>query len=261
MAITIGTDPEAFVVREDGTVDIAVGKIGGDKLVPLPVNGGAVQEDNVLAEFNIHPSSTEEQFVTTINTVIQEMEQLLCFHGLSVLFKPSHWFQKEDLAAGGYQAVQFGCDPDYNAYTGEVNPKPNTETTLRTAGGHVHIGYNNPDEQTNRELVIACDLLLGIPSVLLDGDTERRAQYGKAGAFRHQPHGVEYRTLSNFWLASDDLKRWVFKQAALAAEDRKSLIALVESIGGAEVQRIINESDTEAAGRIVAEYGIQMPGV
>ena len=51
MTILIGTDPEAFVVRADGTVDISVGKIGGSKEEPRPVDGGAVQEDNVLAKY------------------------------------------------------------------------------------------------------------------------------------------------------------------------------------------------------------------
>jgi hypothetical protein len=47
------------------------------------------------------------------------------------------------------------------------------------------------------------DVFCGIPSVLVDRDTgskERRKQYGRAGDFRYQPHGIEYRTLSNFWI-------------------------------------------------------------
>jgi hypothetical protein len=47
------------------------------------------------------------------------------------------------------------------------------------------------------------DLLCGIPSVLIDRDpnvANRRKQYGRAGDYRYQPHGIEYRTLSNFWI-------------------------------------------------------------
>ena len=49
------------------------------------------------------------------------------------------------------------------------------------------------------------DLIAGIPSVLIDrsgNNKKRRKIYGKAGDFRYQPHGIEYRTLSNFWIKS-----------------------------------------------------------
>ncbi len=39
---------------------------------------------------------------------------------------------------------------------------------------------------------------------MYDKDTERRGMYGKAGAFRPKPYGVEYRTLSNAWLSNDE---------------------------------------------------------
>lgn len=54
-------------------------------------------------------------------------------------------------------------------------------------------------------LIPLMDLFVGIPSVLIDRDpnaSSRRMMYGKAGDFRYQPHGIEYRTLSNFWLKS-----------------------------------------------------------
>jgi len=48
------------------------------------------------------------------------------------------------------------------------------------------------------------DLFTAIPSVLLDpgeGGKARRELYGKAGSFRYTPYGLEYRTLSNYWMA------------------------------------------------------------
>jgi len=42
------------------------------------------------------------------------------------------------------QAKLFGCDIDYNAYTMKANPKPKgTSTNLRSAGFHIHVGYEN----------------------------------------------------------------------------------------------------------------------
>ena len=39
------------------------------------------------------------------------------------------------------EALLFGCDPDYNAYTLNINPKPEGEHgLLRSAGAHIHFG-------------------------------------------------------------------------------------------------------------------------
>lgn len=259
--ITIGTDPEAFVVNREGNVDIAVGTLGGSKTAPRTVPGGAVQEDNVLAEFNTEPADTAEEFVNAINSVVLQVERLLRFSGLTLLFKPSHVFDAATLERGGEQALEFGCDPDFNAYTGEENRKPDNSLLLRTAGGHVHIGYDDIDEDMNQRIVMACDILLGIPSVVLDQDQERRKMYGTAGCFRHQPHGVEYRSLSNFWLQSDDLKRWVFEQARASVHAASSLEEMWEQISPDEIQRIINTGDVGGAQQVVNTLGIRMPGV
>jgi hypothetical protein len=56
----------------------------------------------------------------------------------------------------------------------------------------------------NRErLVVLMDIFLGNTAVLMDRDprnAERRKFYGRAGEHRLPGHGIEYRTLSNFWL-------------------------------------------------------------
>jgi len=54
------------------------------------------------------------------------------------------------------------------------------------------------------------DLYLGVPSVLMDKGELRKQLYGKAGAYRMKPYGVEYRTLSNFWIFSDTTIGWVW---------------------------------------------------
>ena len=62
------------------------------------------------------------------------------------------------------------------------------------------------------------DYYLGLPSLLFDPDTSRRKMYGKAGAFRPKPYGMEYRVLSNAWLKSPELIKWVFNNTKLAFE-------------------------------------------
>jgi hypothetical protein len=107
---------------------------------------------------------------------------------------------------------EFGCSPDYNAYTEDENPRPDSRTNLRTAGGHIHIGYDNVAIDTSLFLVKMCDLFLGLPSVLIDKDVDRRQLYGKAGAFRYKSYGLEYRSLSNFWLRTKDDTAFIYEQ-------------------------------------------------
>ena len=113
------------------------------------------------------------------------------------------------------------CDPDYNAYTEEVNPKPEgASTNLRSAGFHVHVGYPNQNYETSVNIVKWMDVFLGVPSLLLDPDTERRKLYGKAGCFRLQPWGVEYRVLSSYMMHNETFIRYVYKQTMTAVSHR-----------------------------------------
>lgn len=260
MSTLIGSDPEVFVADSNGPA-IAVGKIGGTKDNPMEVPDGAVQEDNVLAEFNTTPASSADEFVGAVNSVLSTLDSIASKVGLSLdLSRSSHVFEPEQIEAGGKQATTFGCDPDFNAYTMSQNIMPrDVDPMLRTAGGHVHIGYDEPDPTRNADIAVACDVVLGLPSVMLDADTRRRERYGKAGAYRDKPYGVEYRTLSNFWLRSDALKAWVYEAATRAATDTDYLTSVAEALGVDEIQRIINESDTAAASAACIRYGIYVP--
>src|SRR5690606_5853835 len=88
----------------------------------------------------------------------------------------------------------------------------------RTCGGHIHIGYDSPDFIVSEDIVHAMDTVLGLESINLDKDDRRREMYGKAGCFRVKDYGVEYRTLSNFWLQSDELKKWAYNKTLEAIE-------------------------------------------
>ena len=73
----------------------------------------------------------------------------------------------------------------------------------------------------NRLWVIRmCDLFLGIPSLLLDRDPtskDRRKLYGGAGSHRiRNKYGVEYRSLSNFWVSRPSLVELIYNLATVA---------------------------------------------
>ena len=254
--ISLGADPELFVTKGNKIVS-AIGLIGGTKDSPVPVMRGGLQEDNVLAEINIDPCNDLENWLINLDLVTKQLKERLGI-GYSVIAKPSHDFTPEELCKN-IKALAFGCDPDYNAYTGEENPRPSAETTLRTAGGHVHVGYPGASFKTAAQVCKALDVVLGIPSVILDPDNRRRSMYGKAGAFRLKSYGVEYRSLSNFWMNSRELKTWVFNSSKdlMKALDISSKV--FESVGEYEVQSIINKGDIISARSVVNSFNIDMP--
>lgn len=247
--ILIGTDPEGFVV--DGNDFISVtGLINASKDSPLAVPGGALQEDNVMAEFNTEPHSNFEEFSANIDSVI---EQLLAYiPGIS--FHSVQHFEQEYLMGLGPQVLEFGCDPDYNAWTGMANMAPSPYTTMRTAAGHLHIGYENPDEVTSRAISRMCDVFAGLPSMVMQPDCKRREMYGKAGAMRYKPYGVEYRVLSNFWLNSTDTRRWAWDAMHLAVDSLPEHDRILAEIG--DVQQIINSNDVTKAKQVCDNMGI-----
>lgn len=245
--ITIGCDPEVFLRKGDSIIS-AIGLIGGSKSMPRPCLDGSLQEDNVLAEINITPADTPEDFIYRIESVLGQLRNVT---GCDLEIKASHHFDISYLKSLGSKAVELGCDPDYNAYTGEKNKKPNPYQSLRTAAGHVHIGVDDADVV---HLVKCLDLFLGVPSVVLDHDTERRSMYGKAGCYRPKPYGVEYRTLSNFWLKEPSLMQWVFNTTKLVAETYKD-ISLPDEL---TIQECINNSNLSVANQLITEYNLEV---
>lgn len=76
--------------------------------------------------------------------------------------------------------------------------------------GHISIGWDNPTQEQQIDMIKAMDATVGLESVLLDTDTERKKLYGKAGCFRFREYGIEYRSLSNFWIKTDDSLKWAW---------------------------------------------------
>lgn len=215
-----GADPELFLINPQGHFVSAIDKIGGTKDEPKPVenygHGFAVQEDNVAVEFNIPPASSKEEFKDSIMKMLAYLSEEVAKMNLTLAAVPSAIFPEEEL--DDERAFMFGCDPDYNVYTMRQNPRPVLDNfMLRSCGGHLHLSWDNSSSMEERiKMVIAHDLFVGAPSIMLDMDDRRRKLYGKAGAFRHKPYGVEYRTCSNFWLSSPQYVDWIFEQSEKA---------------------------------------------
>lgn len=214
-----GADPEMFLRdKTTGLLVTSIERIGGSKQNPRPIisEGFAVQEDNVAVEFNIPPAGNKQEFVDSLSLAISYIADEVSQQNLELVIDPTATFTFEDLLHP--QAQELGCEPDFNAWTGQMNPRPVAPPTLRSSGGHLHIGYSNPDEETSSLIIKAHDLFCGVASLTFDDDVLRRSIYGKAGACRYKKYGVEYRTLSNAWIRSKELMEYIYEQSEKAIQ-------------------------------------------
>jgi len=181
---------------------------------------------------------------------------------------------KEDLDKMSKEAREFGCAPSRNNYTGKesvikVNP---SKYGYRSAGGHVHLGASKTSDlgkclRSETKLVVQIlDYVLGNTCVMMDRDPsqiERRKVYGRAGEYRLPKHGLEYRTLSNFWIRSFQLMHMVYGFARLCSaigfniyrDEKRSYVDKGESdyrtflkkVDKKDVERAINQNDFDLA--------------
>jgi len=252
MTLKVGADPEFFLRNGDKFVS-AFDMVPGTKQKPHPVPSGAVQVDGMALEFNIDPATTETEFVYNINEVLGHLRGMVP-EEFDFAFEATAFFSKKHMDEQPDEARELGCDPDFNVYTGDVNPQPDEENTYRTAAGHIHLGWYDKGHKLDdqhieevRMLTKQLDYMLGIPSLIFDDDATRRQMYGQAGTYRLKDYGMEYRVLSNFWLKSDAMMSWVFKHTekafALLSEDG----VIFHDKWGTVARNIIDSHDTKAA--------------
>lgn len=255
--VTIGTDVEFFVEDGKGTIVSAETLIPGTKDKPFKLaahpEGFATQLDNVLAEGNIPPTRTSYQFHQYIKYLRNQIDSILPT-GLHTAAIASA--RLEDKYLSTEHARTFGCDPALNCWTERYEEVKPTDLTLRAGGFHIHVGYEEPEPDINFMLARMLDLYLGVPSILLEPKNDRRrVGYGKAGNMRHQPHGVEYRTLSSYMASTEKLITWAFNNtiAAIAAHNAGKMLTGAE---GDLIQKAINSEDHVLARVLLSTYGV-----
>jgi hypothetical protein len=243
----IGADPEIFVHNPDKKVIPICGLVGGTKEYPTIItdmvkslygyspegvrSGGAivkdgssladigdfaVQEDNVMLEFNIPASPSVVGFRDNISIALNTIKTMyLSDKKVDYRFnRVTTKFSSTTLASHGRQALEIGCEPDYDAYS---NPAVGFKRApfcamdlgpFRFCGGHLHVQYNknNCEPHIFAQLM---DCVIGVPSIFHDIQGRRRRFYGQPGLYREKPYGIEYRTLSNFWLTPHTRDTWL----------------------------------------------------
>jgi hypothetical protein len=257
--VTIGADPELFIVNEKtGTVVSSIGIIPGEKGNPwrsddMP-EGFGIEIDNILAEFNIPPVTTKEGFVNNIQYMKGYINKFVknINPDLGILCSASQMVPTDQLKSK--EARMFGCDPDYNVYTESENPRPKgNSTNLRSAGFHIHVGYDDYNIETSTMLIRYLDAYLGIPSVIMDPDTRRRSLYGKAGSFRLTDYGCEWRILSSAMMKDVSTLEAVWNGIKRSINALNNFKPLPSSD---EVITCINGSDANLAKELIRKYNL-----
>lgn len=256
MKFKVGSDPELFLVKDRELVS-AIPLIPYSKDSPLRTKHGWIQQDNVLAEFNTLPANNLEEFVINHQLVIKDLEDYLADVGVVIDTLHSSRYCNEEVLSD-LSALSSGCNPDYSAWTNRRNPYVSlANTNLRVAGGHLHISIEEDiDDKFRLDLVKALDLTIGIDSVIDDDGEDaalRRNLYGKAGSYRPKNtelgdsyNGVEYRTLSNYWVRDDRFIGKVYSGVEYTISNLPSLVRLTRKYAK-DIVSIINTSDVSGA--------------
>lgn len=201
------TSPQLGSIQKEGTNGTVVGDSEAGKIII----------DGVQAELNPRPNTCRANLGNEISLCFRQIYKDITRSELGkafdIDFSQTISVSEEELATLSEKSKKFGCAPSKNTYLSEEESRIKVNPAVyrnRSAGGHLHIGVLDAESSLSNlairnpeKLVPILDIILGNTSVLIDrseGNKERRKIYGRAGEYRTPPHGLEYRTLSNFWL-------------------------------------------------------------
>ena len=266
---SFGSDPEFMIVDSDGKHKSAIGIVYGSKEDKVSLgNGHYAFYDNVLAEVNIKSSNNKKGVLKNFGDCFNRLTKLVGNN--TVVPQASHTY---DIAECQHPDAQlFGCEPEFCIYLKDENgriqrmdpPIIDPQNPFRTGGGHIHIGHEIClpwDAGKPVDVVQMLDVFVGVPSVCMDHDptsAARRQLYGGAGTHRiKQEYGLEYRSLSNFWLASPVLVSIVFDLVDFVLDLVES--GKYDAPDQKLIRETINSGNREQATAVLKSYKSKMP--
>lgn len=220
--ITLGSDPEFFVLDPRGKPYPSTHFAKGTKDAPSPIgNGFFEQRDNLSFEGNIPPAKTKEEFINNVTCLREYFISKVSRFGYSISPNGVEFFARKYLQLP--EALEFGCSSvvdSWNSHVGYISERPTpimNNVKYRVSGFHIHIGYevDKIPFLTDRDINILIgrlfDIFLTTPSHKIKDEPERLQSYGRYGMIRNKSYGVECRTLSTFFTQKEYLP-WVWDQ-------------------------------------------------
>lgn len=255
--LTLGADPEMFL-------------FSGNKLIPayefLPAKGDGhmMYWDGFQAEwkYNHEGAHCQNNLVLYTRENLKKLEKLAKAKDPQARLSLTNVVRipKDTLETAHPLHVELGCQPSWNAYKmrGEavINPR---KLAYRFAGGHMHFGTWTPYRPNYEKIVKTLDSILGVWSVGVAQHMDnsiRRKYYGLAGEYRKPKYaagyGVEYRVLSNFWLASPSILQLTWDIGRMCVRLAGSRYGKLWAGNEAETIDVINNCDHDRARKILA---------
>jgi hypothetical protein len=275
--ITIGTDPELFVVRRNGKAMSAYQALGGDIDYQLP--HGTLVPDGAAIEFTVTPSDNPDEVARRVfenikatHEIVQGRHPGTRLTNLSCV-DVKHLIRQHPPSLGERCSLQvFGCKPDLTFYDDPWQRPSPLQTTIRSAGGHIHIdlGHWFSIRLMPVALSILLDNVLGLASVVhcpSENAQRRKEVYGRAGYVRLQESRLEYRVLPSAVLTSTIEAASAYfaaaQQCALTLIRFGDASLFLDRILGEErikaVQRVINTHNVDEARVLLADVPLFIP--
>lgn len=273
--VYLGSDPEFFIYRRTKRNGkklqlITADKVlnGKDNMENCGLGKGLCFFDGVQAEINPMHNRCREVLARNIQVCLKHVYNKANkkYKGSEIYFLPVGCIDIEErhIKNADDECKRFGCSPDDNIYSREPMDYPDGETYMkRFSGGHIHIGFKSHSDYKTmfntkriKNLIYLLDLIPGTMSVCMSNgeeEAERRQYYGKAGTYRLQTHGLEYRSLSSFWMVSPQIYSLVFglvRDAFTIACNENSSKALLSKVDMKKVSEWINTSNIEECKKI-----------
>lgn len=222
-----GGDPEAFLFKNNRLV--SAHKLIAENKQVKKFNMGdddneygslGISRDGLALEMNLYPAGCRANFGYYFRKGLDDYtRKVLEPEGLELRFTSTVKLSQSFIDRTPPAILEMGCDPSENAYGKAPIPAFAYGEPFRYAGGHIHTSYHGTGaalrekgEESINALVRAFDLFVGLPLSIIRPIPEafaRRRVYGRAGEYRLQKHGIEYRTPgSELWM-----EHWLLSMA------------------------------------------------
>lgn len=235
--------------------------ITGTKEAPTPMVHGNIQWDNAMMECASPVYDSCHAFISGVKMLLQEAQSKLPESVVPVF---TDVMQYSPLQVATPQLSTFGCVPDYDAWTGEVNTAflEGGSSFYRTAGFHLHIDTDK-SRHKDEEVVKLLDLYLGVPLIIKESPTKfnRRTLYGQAGAFRSKDYGVEWRVPSPTLLKTTKLLKFIWFQAESIINNYETYLSTLENapqVVYGDIRAAINYRNKDLARSLCSHFGINL---
>ena len=260
-----GSDPEIFVVNGKGDLMPAFTFLGKQSAVAASKSHGNntayAYRDGFAAEIYVAKGSCHGYLIDRLRRGMRDVlaNAILKDETAKLTIDNTQIIPEKVMKEASADDLAFGCSPSLNAYDdAAMIPTDPRAFPMRFAGGHVHlnmVNWLNKNKGKAPAVVQGCDLMAALPGVAMFASYDtpaRRQTYGRAGEYRLPQHGLEYRVLSNAWLASPEIAHLVLM-----------LVRAGASIGGAglangildaeRMREIINFCDVDGARKFVTQ--------